>query len=118
MLCIARIDGGTSRTRRTKSNTSELQAGRSCPGASIDQIERKITHPGIFFFRQHLKTVDDRTNRADHIMADPAAQKCCKIEGVEVKQCHGVICLQETNQLFQGITPQKREQNRSGWFYR
>ena len=79
---IAGVDRSPGRTRRSESQAAKLQTRRSLLGAFLDEIEGKAAHFRVILFFEDLKTIDDRANRADHIMADAGTKQRGKVKRV------------------------------------
>jgi len=75
-LRVAEIEFRTGRPGGAESEPCELQLGGSLRRALRDEFHRMGTHLGIVVVCQHLEPVGDRSDRADHVVADAAAEKC------------------------------------------
>ena len=82
LLGVACIDGRAGRARRSEGEPRELQPGRGLPRALLDEILREAAHRLVLLVLQYFEPIHDGADRADHIVADPAAQEGGKIQAI------------------------------------
>jgi hypothetical protein len=77
---IARIDDRRPPNRRPRKPTGKIADAPRPSGAYLDEIERKAAKFRVLLV-EHLKSIDDGANRANHIMTDAGAKKRGEVEG-------------------------------------
>ncbi len=91
LLSIACIDRRPRRARRAKRQAAELQPRRRRRRAFLDEVERDLPHFGVLFLFQHFQTVDDRSDRTDHVMANARASQRRQIQTIKREYCHWLV---------------------------
>ena len=82
-LRVARVDRRAGGARGPEGEAAELQPGGGRLGALLDKLGGEGAHFGVLLVFEHFEPVDDRANRADHVVADARAEKRGQIESVE-----------------------------------
>src|SRR5262245_10400902 len=90
-LSIAQIDLGTGRPGCSERDPAELQLRRSCAGAFLDQVECELSRAFVLLFLEHLKSVNDRANGTDEIVAYARAQQGGEIERFDGRFGHRLV---------------------------
>src|SRR5208337_2296413 len=87
VLRVPRVDQGAERAGRPEGEPAELEARRGRNRAFLDEVHGDGAHVRVLLAVEHFEAVDDRPDRADHIMADPRAEKRGQIERGERDGC-------------------------------
>ena len=80
---VAEIDLRAGRAGRAERQPAELQLSRSLVCALLDQLEREGLGLLILVLLHNLDAVDDRTNRADQVMAHARTHQRRKVESAD-----------------------------------
>ncbi|MEJ0042116.1 MAG: hypothetical protein WDM81_07800 [Rhizomicrobium sp.] len=72
---LADIEFRAGRPGGAESNAHELEPGQCLQRARRDDLQRVGAHRRVALVLHHFEAVDDRTERADQVMADPADQE-------------------------------------------
>lgn len=90
-LRVPRIDRSSSRASGAECEPAELEARGGLFGGFFDEVNGKTTHFLAGLFLENFKAVNDRSNGADDVMADPRTEEGGEIEGIESKHGHPSI---------------------------
>ena len=73
ILGVSGVDRCAERARGAEGEPAELQSGGGRDRALLDEVHRDRAHLRVLFAVEHFEAVDDRPDRADHIVADARA---------------------------------------------
>src|SRR5208282_6518650 len=84
---VARVDRRAERACGAEGETAELEARRGRSRALLDELHGHGSHLLVLLAVEHFKAVDDRPNRADHVVAYARAQERGEVERSERGHC-------------------------------
>src|SRR5271170_7703268 len=87
LLGVAGVDGRAERACGAEGETAELEARRGRNRALLDELHGHGPHLFVLLAVEHFKAIDDRPDRADHVVAYPRAQERGEVERSERGYC-------------------------------